>query len=185
LKVINKNYLKGCLITLIALIVFCLIGYFIYKNHVIANLGSLNSHVELYWNKYVQNLKEKNNGFTQQRFKNDSIKYYLGKEKLISLSECSKELEYNEYKLNQFAMSDSLKSDLNNRTNSILDYYNKAVKEYNVYRIIFPNSLIARKAKFRNNFNYFEIRYGVNNEKIMMKKKKVEKWIKNGGSFPE
>ena len=180
------KFFKGCLMTIIISFVICVIGYLIFKNHVIANLGSLKSNVELNWNKYVEDIKERNAEFSQQSFKNDSIRYYLeNKGKFISLTECSIELEFNEYKINQFVMTDGLVSDLNNKLNSNLNNYNQAVREYNVYRVTFPNFLIARKTRFRNHFNYFDIRYGVNNDKIMIKKKKVENWIKNGGAFPE
>ncbi|MNE96721.1 LemA family protein [compost metagenome] len=82
-------------------------------------------------------------------------------------------------------MSDSLVSDLNDKINFSLDNYNQTVRVYNVYRITFPNSLIARKTQFSKNFNYFDYRYGVGNEKKMIKKRKVENWIKNGGPYPE
>jgi len=180
------KYFKGCLMTLIVLIVICVIGYLIFKNSVISNLGSLKNNVEMNWNKYTDNLKKRNADLSKQGFKNDSIRYYMeSKGKYISLSECSKELEFNEYKINQFIIYDSLERDLNDKMNSNLEIYNQAVREYNVYRTTFPNFLIARKNKFHSDFNYFDIRYGVNNEKIMIKKKKLENWIKNGGPYPE
>ncbi|MDD4968557.1 MAG: hypothetical protein PHT07_03915 [Paludibacter sp.] len=180
------KFIKGCLMSLIVLFVICIIGYFIFKNHVIKNLGSLKNNVELNWNKCVENLKERNAELSQYGFKNDSIKYYLeSKGKIISLSECSEELEFNEYKVNQFVMSDGLVSDVNNKLNSNLNNYNQAVREYNLYRVTFPILLIARKTKFHRYYNYFDIRYGVNNDKIMIKKRKMENWVKNGGTFPE
>jgi len=172
--------------TLIAFIVICVIGYNLYKIHVNTNLGSLKSNVELKWNKYVENLKERNAELSKQIYKDDSLRYYLeSKGKFIRLSECSEELEFNEYKINQFVITDGIKFDINDKINSTLDLYNQAVKEYNEYRIIFPNSLMSRKTKFRRYYNYFDIRYGINNKKMMIKKIKVENWIKNGGPYPE
>ncbi len=82
-------------------------------------------------------------------------------------------------------MADSLFSKLNDKINLSLDNYNYTVREYNTYRVTFPNSLVARKTKFPKYFNYFDYRYGVDNEKKFIKKRKVENWIKNGGPFPE
>ncbi len=179
------KFLKGCLVTLMIFIGICVIGYFLFKNNVVNNLESLNSDVKQNWNKYAENLKERNAELSLQNFKNDSLKYYWNNAKSISLTECSKELEFNEYKINQFAISNSLVSNLNDKINLSLDNYNQAVREYNTYRVRFPNSLIAKKAKFRKFFAYFDIRYGVDNEKTMIRKKKTEEWIKNGGPIPE
>jgi hypothetical protein len=180
------KYFKGCLMTLIVFFVICIIGYLIFKNHVLSNLESLKVNVEMNWNKYTENLKERNAELSHHSFKNDSIKYYLeSKGKFISLSECSQKLEFNEYKINQLLMSENIESELNKKMNSNLDNYNQTVREFNVYRITFPNFLITRRTKFRDDYKYFDIRYGVNNEKIMIKKIKVENWIKNGGAYPE
>ena len=34
-------------------------------------------------------------------------------------------------------------------------------------------------------YKYFDIRYGIENEKVMARKKEMENWIKNGGAYPE
>lgn len=96
------KFLKGCLITLVVFIGVCVIGYLLFKNNVVNNLERLHSNVEQNWDKYVANLKERNAELNLQSFKNDSLKYYWNKAKSISLSECSKELEFNEYKINKF-----------------------------------------------------------------------------------
>lgn len=179
------KYLKGCLITLIIFIGVYMIGYFIFKNSVINNLESLNSNVNQSWTKYVENLKERNSELSQQNFRSDSLKFYWNKAKSITLSKCSKELEFNEYKINQFVMLDSLNSKLNEKINLSLDNYNQSVREYNTYRVRFPNSIIARKTDFPEDFNYFDYRYGVDNESKMIIKKKIENWIENGGTLPE
>jgi len=56
---------------------------------------------------------------------------------------------------------------------------------YNSYRITFPNLLFAEKTQLPKRFKYFEYRYGVNNEKMMLKKKENKDWVQNGGDFPE
>jgi hypothetical protein len=179
------KFLKGCLVTLIVFTGLFLVGYLLFKNSVINNLESLNNNVKHNWIKYTDNLKQRNAEFTVQNFKNDSLKFYWNKAKSISLSECSKELEFNEYKINQFLISDSLNSSLNDKINLSLDNYNITVREYNLYRVTFPNSLVARKTKFPRDFNYFDYRYGVDNEMKFIEKEKVENWIKNGGPYPE
>ena len=179
------KFLKGCLITLMIFIGISFIGYLLFKNSVINNLESSNSNVKQSWTNYTENLKERNAELSKQNFKNDSLKFYWNKAKSIALTECSKELEFNEYKINQFVMSDSLNSTLNEKINLSLDNYNQNVREYNTYRVRFPNSIIARKTDFPKYFNYFDYRYGVDNESKMIRKKKVENWIINGGTYPE
>ncbi|MQP23996.1 hypothetical protein GFJ94_02830 [Flavobacterium sp. LMO8] len=179
------KFLKGCLITLMIFIGISFIGYLLFKNSVINNLESSKSNVKQSWTNYTENLKERNAELSKQNFKNDSLKFYWNKAKSIALTECSKELEFNEYKINQFVMSDSLNSTLNEKINLSLDNYNQNVREYNTYRVRFPNSIIARKTDFPKDFNYFDYRYGVDNESKMIRKKKVENWIINGGTYPE
>ena len=179
------KFIKGCLVTIIIFIGFCVIGYFLFKNNVTNNLENLNNNVEQNWNKYIENLKERNIELSLQNFKNDSLKFYWTKSKSIPFTEYSDGFEFNEYKINQFTMSDSLSSNSNNKINLTLENYNQAVREYNTYRITFPNSLIARKLPFRKFYDYFDVRYGVDNEKTMIRKKKREEWVKNGGPLPE
>ena len=162
-----------------------MIVYFLYKNSVVNTLESYSNNVKHNWNKYVENLKTRNAELSQQSFKNDSLKYYWNKAKYISLSACSEELEFNEYKINQFAMSDSLDSRVDDEINSSLDNYNQTVRFYHEYRGIFPNFLIARKTHFPKFFKFFDYKYGVDNENAMIRKKKRKDWVKNGGSLPQ
>jgi hypothetical protein len=178
--------LKSCLITLILFIIVCVIGWFFLENNVRENLASLNQNVEKNWENYVANLKERNAEFTQQKTENDSLKYYLeSSNRIIYSKDYLTELELNEYKFNKIVMSNSFKSNLNDKLNSSLDNYNQAVREYNVYRIRFPNSIIARRMNFRKSYKYFDIRYGIENEKVMARKKEMENWVKNGGEYPK
>ncbi len=149
------KFLKGCLITFIIFIGICIIGWFSFKSNVLENLESLSGKVKDNWEKYTENIIERNAEFALQQAKNDSLKYYLkNSNELIKSKEYSKELELNEYKLNRILMVNSLKSNLNEKLNLSLDNYNQAVKEYNVYRVTFPNSLIARKTKFQKFYNF-------------------------------
>jgi hypothetical protein len=178
--------LKGCLLALILLVVVCVIGWLFFENNVSGNLASLNQNVEKNWENYVANLKERNAEFTQQKIASDSLKYYSESSKrIIDSKDYLKELELNEYKFNKIAMSNSFKSNLNEKLNSSLDNYNQAVRDYNVYRIRFPNSIIARRMNFRKSYKYFDIRYGIENEKVMARKKEMENWVKNGGAYPQ
>ena len=179
------KFLKGCLITLLIFVGICIIGWFLFANNVKENLASLNGNAEQNWAKYTENLKERNAELAQQNFKNDSLKYYWKKSKSISVSECSEELEFNEYKINQFVMLDSLVSNVDNETNLKLDNYNQTVMAYNQYRHTFPNSLIARKTQFPKYLKYFDYRYGVDNESVMIRKMKRKDWVKNGGAYPQ
>ena len=174
------KYLKGCLIALILFIVSLIIVNFLFKNSVVNNLESYSNNAKQNWNKYVENLKARNEELAQQIFKNDSLKYYWNKAKSISVSQCSEELEINEYKINQFVMSDSLVSNFDDKINLSLDNYNQAVRAYNEYRITFPNSFIARKTQFPKYFKYFEYRYGIDNAETKNKKGKLPDWMKEG-----
>jgi len=179
------KFIKGCFITLLLFIAIFFGGYFFFKNNVVNNLEVLNNDVNQKWREYTNVLKERNIQLSKQNAQNDSLKYYLEKGKSISLSKCSKELEFNEYKINKFVINDYIHSDLNSKINLKLDAYNQYVRSYNIYRITFPNSLIASKYNFPKKFIYFDIRYGVDNENTMLKKKKREDWVKNGDPYPE
>ena len=179
------KYFKGCLLTLILFIITLVIVYFLFKHNVLNNLEHLNNNAESNWNIYTENLKKRNTELSQQNFKNDSLKYFWNKAKSISTTKCSKELEYNEYKINQFTMSANLISNLNDKINLSLDNYNQAVREYNQYRVRFPNVIIAKKTNFPKDFNFFVYRYGIDNEKEMIRQKKIDNWIENGGELIE
>ena len=136
------KFLKGCLITLIIFIGVCVVGWLSFENSVTNNLAELNQNVEQSWEKYVSVLKNRNQEFAQQKIENDSIKYYLrSSTSILNSKDYLNELETNEYKLNKILMANSLKSNLNEKLNSELDNYNKVVREYNVYRVRFPNSI--------------------------------------------
>jgi len=180
------KFLKGCLLVLILFIVVGVIGWLFLENNIVGNLARLNQNVDKNWENYVANLKERNAEFTKQKIENDSLKYYSESSmRIIDSKDYLKELELNEYKFNKIAMSNNFKSNINYKLNSSLDNYNQAVREYNIYRIRFPNSIIARRMNFRKSYNYFDIRYGIENEKVMARKKEMENWIKNGGAYPQ
>ncbi len=176
--------IKGCLITLILFIVSCTIGWLFLENNITGNLASLQQNVENNWGIYVTNLEERNAEFSQE-IKDDSLNYYIESSKrIINSKDYLTELELNEYKFNKTAMANSFVSNLNAKLNSCLDNYNQSVREYNIYRIKFPNSIIARRMNFRKSYKYFDIRYGIENEKVMARKKERENWVKNGGEYP-
>jgi hypothetical protein len=152
---------------------------------VINNLEELKTNVDENWKTCATIIEKKNIDLLQSDFENDSLRIYLKKAKHISLVECTDELEYNEYKINQFTMSENLLTSLESKTNAYLESYNNDVKRYNVSRTTFPNLLIARKTGFSKSFNYFDIRYGVENESKIKRRKKVGHWIKYGGPYPE
>lgn len=180
------KFVKGCLITFILFVVIFITGWFFLENNVSKNLAILNQNVEKNWENYIVSLKERNTEFSQQKIENDSLKCYLENSKrIINSKDYLEELELNEYKFNRIAMSKSLKSNLNEKLNLQLENYNKAVREYNVYRIRFPNYIVARRMNFRKAYEYFDIRYGFENEKVMTRKKEVKNWIKNGGEYPK
>jgi hypothetical protein len=174
------KYIKGCLIALILFIVSLVIIYFLFKNSVVNNLEIYSNNVKQNWSKYVENLKARNVELAQQNFKNDSLNYYWNKAKSISASHCSEELEFNEYKINQFVLSDSLVTNVNDKINLSLDNYNESVRAYNVYAITFPNFFILKKTQFPQNFKYFDYRYGVDNTEAKNKKGKLPDWMKEG-----
>ena len=177
--------LKGCLITIIAFILVCIVFYFFYKRSVISNLESSSKKVEVHWKKYVDNVTSRNKILLQRNIKNDSLLYYLKRSENIEKNEFSKEFEYIEYKINENLMSENIDIDFDEKLNSNIFVYNQYVREYNTYRIKLPNSLIARKTKFPKKFIYFDIiRYGVKNQNPKEKRKKIDHWIKYGGERP-
>jgi len=178
--------LKGCLITIIAFVLICTVGYYFYKNSVISNLESSSKNVAENWKKYTENINLRNNKLILETIKNDTLQHYLKISKNIEKREFSREFEYIEYKINENLISDTIETDFSEKLNSNVDVYNQSVREYNVYRLTFPNSLIARKTDYPKSFKYFDIiRYGIENQNPKEKRRKVDNWIKNGGKRPE
>jgi hypothetical protein len=178
--------LKGCLITIIGFVLICVVGYYFYRNSVISNLESSSKNVEENWKKYTENINLRNEKLILETIKNDTLQHYLKTSKDIEKKEFSREFEYIEYKINEKLMSENIETDFNEKLNSNVDVYNQSVRAYNVYRVTFPNSLIARKTKYPKSFNYFDIiRYGIENQNPKEKRRKVDNWIKNGGIRPE
>ena len=177
--------LKGCLITIIAFVLICTVGYYFYRNSVISNLESSSKNVEENWKKYTENTNLRNKKLILETIKNDTLQHYLKISNDIEKKEFSREFEYIEYKININLMSENIATDFNEKLNSNVDVYNQSVREYNSYRVTFPNSLIARKTNYPKSFKYFDIiRYGIENENPKEKRQKVDNWIKNGGRHP-
>ena len=177
--------LKGCLITIIVFVSICTVGYFFYRNSVISNLESSSKNVEENWKKYTENINSRNKKLILETIRNDSLQYYLKASENTEKKEFSREFEYIEYKINENLMSENIETDFNEKLNSNVDVYNQSVREYNVYRVTFPNSLIARKTDYPKSFKYFDIiRYGIENQNPKEKRLKIDNWIKNGGKHP-
>ena len=177
--------LKGCLITIIAFVLICTVGYYFYRNSVISNLESSSKNVEENWKKYTENTNLRNKKLILETIKNDTLQHYLKISNDIEKKEFSREFEYIEYKININLMSENIATDFNEKLNSNVDVYNQSVREYNSYRVTFPNSLIARKTDYPKSFKYSDIiRYGIENENPKEKRQKVDNWIKNGGRHP-
>jgi len=157
--------LKGCLTTIIAFVLICAVGYCFYRNNVISNLENSSKNVEENWGKYIENINLRNKKLILETIKNDTLQHYLKLSKDIEKKEFSREFEYIEYKINENLMFENIETDFNEKLNSNVDVYNQSVREYNVYRVTFPNSLIARKMDYPKSFKYFDIiRYGIENE---------------------
>lgn len=177
---------KGCLIVIIVFAIICTVGYCFYRNSVISNLENSSKNVEENWKKYTETINLRNKKLTLERIKNDTLQHYLKISKGIEKKEFSREFEYVEYKINENLMSENIETDFSEILNSNIDVYNQSVREYNVYRVTFPNSLIARKTNYPKSFKYFDIvRYGIENQDPKEKRRKVDNWIKNGEKHPE
>ncbi|MTH14271.1 hypothetical protein [Flavobacterium sp. LC2016-01] len=178
--------LKGCLITIIAFILMCIVAYYFYRNNVISNLESSSKNVEENWKKYTENINLRNKELILETINDDSLQHYLKMSKDIKKEEFSRDFEYIEYKINEKLMSENIENEFNEKLNSNVDAYNQSVRAYNVYRVTFPNSLIARKTNYPKKFKYFDIiRYGIENQNPKEKRQKIDHWIKNGGKYPE
>lgn len=178
--------LKGCLITIIAFVLICAVGYFFYKNSMISNLESSSKNVKENWEKYTENINLRNKKLILETIKNDTLQHYLKISKNIEKKEFSREFEYIEYKINENLMSQNIETDFNEKLNSAVEVYNQSVREYNIYRGTFPNFLIARKTNYPKSFKYFDIiKYGIENQNPKEKRQKIDNWIKNGGKYPE
>ena len=171
--------------TIIAFVAIIVVAYFFYKSNVISNLESSSKNVEAEWKKYSEIINLRNKKLILENIKNDSLEYYLKSSENIEKKKFSREFEYIEYKINEILMSKNIETDFNDKLNSNIETYNQSVREYNVYRVTFPNSLIARKTNYPKNFEYFDIiKYGIENQNPKEKRRKIDNWIKNGGKHP-
>ncbi len=178
--------LKGCLMTIIAFALIFVVGYYFYKSNVISNLESLRKNVEVNWGQYAENINSRNKKIVLENKKSDSLQYYIKSSENTGKGKFSREFEYLEYKINEKIMSEKIKNEFNQILNSNVDAYNQSVRVYNVYRLTFPNSLIARKTKFPKNFEYFDIiKYGIQNQNPKEKRQNVDNWIMYGGKYSE
>ena len=178
------RYFKGCLTTLVLLVLILAGVFFLLKNNIINRLEVLSDNSSKSWTECSKTIEEKNLKLLGQNLQKDSLNYYLNLATKISLSKCSEELEFNEYKINQFLITEKKSLNIDDSLNKKIKVYNENARQYNLYRATFPNFLIARKENFPKNFTYFEYEYGVDNESIMVNKKKRKEWIKNGGQYP-
>ena len=180
------KYLKGCLVIFISFIVMFIIIYFIYKSTVISNLKTQSDEVELNWKNYTKSIKSRNTKLKLKSILSDSLIYFINISESLKLNEFTTEFEYNEYKINQYLMNENMKNDVNDKLNQAVAKYNESVREYNYYRGIFPNFIIAKRANIKRSYEYSqEINYGFENQNPKIKRKKVEDWIKNGGDYPK
>jgi len=69
--------LKGCLITIIAFVLICTVGYYFYRNSVISNLESSSKNVEENWKKYTENINLRTRKLILETIKNDTLQHYL------------------------------------------------------------------------------------------------------------
>ena len=72
----------------------------------------------------------------------------------------------------------TLKND-ENGLNEMIDNYNTYVRDYNVYLSTFPNFFFATSNGFRR-LNFFEIKFGENNEDPIEKREKMLNSLKEG-----
>jgi lipopolysaccharide export LptBFGC system permease protein LptF len=180
------KYLRGCLVIFIGFILIFTVIYFFYKSNVISSLETRSKKVELNWKNYVESIKSRNVKLKKRNIQNDSLIYFINISEKSKSDKFTVEFEFNEYEINQNLMIENSRNEFNDVLNKNIEIYNQSVREYNTYRGIFPNFIIAKKANFPKYFDYFDIiKYGIENQNPKIKRKKVEDWIKNGGDFPE
>ncbi|MCG2611995.1 LemA family protein [Flavobacterium sp. SM15] len=178
--------LKGCLVTILLFIIICLIGFSLYKSSVISHLESSSKNVENNWDKYIGIINQRNKSLFEKNIKSDSLLYFLKSSQKSNKIKFSREFEYFEYKINENLMSQKISNEFSEALNLSISNYNHSVREYNTYRGIFPNFIIAKRAKYPKFFHYFDIiKYGIENQNPIEKRKKVDDWIKNGEEFPK
>ncbi len=180
------KYLKGCLIIFFGFVLTFVVIYFLYENSVISDLETRSKEVELNWKDYAESIKNRNAKLKQINILNDSLTYFINISEKSIPNEFNTEFEFTEYKINQNLMIENSGKEFDDKLNQNIKKYNQSVREYNTYRGIFPNFIIAKRAKFPKSFGYFDIiKYGIENQNPKIRRKKIEDWIKNGGDYPK
>lgn len=104
--------------------------------------------------------------------KSDFIEYINEEYKINRLSILYFDLCFNNDELNEKQII------LNQNTiviNNLIDSYNNSVMEYNKYFSTFPNFIFLKNNGFDKK-EFFDIKYGVNNENPIKKKTQMPKW---------
>ncbi len=193
-KIKKSFYIISCCIFL-----FCICIYF-YIQSIKSHLKELESDVSNKWTEYflfstervtvtgefincrdcnIPNQTEiqlavKNNLIERNKYKKEcnlnyiELEFHLNK-RLMNLLDSSN-LDTAKYKTFKTSFVFS-----NNKLNDLVYVYNNSVMNYNMFRSMFPNFLIAKKDGYKRK-KQFTIQYGINNEDPIIKNKELPKW---------
>ena len=199
-----KKFIKYSLIIIISIIGIFYLLFSIYKISVTNNLKQMDSEIRIIWKKHIKNINEKNIKYLSviannpiEKNAKDSLLYYVLR-KFKNEAKIYKTKDFESYQINEFHINKYsqilsnnmvLKNDLNkesellsltNKCKFNIKEFNESVKDYNLYRSIFPNSFLARKLDLEN-LEFYEINYGEVNENPK-EKSDIELWIETGDS---
>lgn len=199
---VNGNMRKFFLIPLLIITIAFVIIYgvrFFLKKSIIGQLNEKNQKIEMIWmNIYSSSYNrllhlERLNGIAKSKCTSDSLTFYIVENKKtrnIKDVENLWFLEYNtnkqflqikpcyEAELSTASILLSLKDNAS-KLNKIVSDYNSLVREYNLYYSTFPNFLFAKGSGHKRK-KYFELSFGMDNEKVYSDKMSLKKWIMTG-----
>ena len=169
---------------IVTILVIGFIGFSFVQKETLNNLKERKKKVTSLRENFDQKLNDRDKLILSISSTNsDSLRYLIEKSKLVRKNNNLLEIEFNEYKLNNFLMNKCpvLKKEtisLYQELNKITTEYNSSVKDYNVYYSTFPTFIFAKRKGFKTD-KYLTIVYGEKNQNPIEKSKELPEWTKN------
>ena len=174
------KFLKGCLIAILIFggIITSLI--FIYNRKMSIEVIQENEKPKKSLTEYKNKISERNNLIINSNL-SDSLKILA--KKSDSILKNSKKIDDNlwtEYNINQKLYENESFKKINEELNEKYIQYNSDAQEFNSRWISFPSNIALTNNNLRSYKIMYSIAYGNDNSENMIKRKKVDHWIKTG-----
>ena len=179
------KFIKFIITLLLIILIVGLIGFYFMRQNSLSNLEEKKNNVTVCWKEFDKNLNERDKLLLTFGLTNtDSLTFYIEQSRIERKNKSKTlEIEFNEYKLNDFLLrnyqdKDNITDSLFIELNNIRTKYNSYVQDFNIYYTMFPNIIFARQKGYERE-KYFGIEYGKENQNPIEKSKEIPEWAQN------